>query len=100
MCGVSISRAWLKHSSNLQALNIGASAPRDAINISKVLEILNRHVDKLDPLRAVEEIPSEVSLKKLERFLTRLLETQHVYLSKVSGGSISMQSLVSFRRAM
>lgn len=67
----------------LQALNIGAPAPTEAIDIAKVFEILNRHVDKLDPLRAVEEIPADISLKKLERFLTRLLETQNVNLSKV-----------------
>ncbi|XP_003741565.1 vam6/Vps39-like protein [Galendromus occidentalis] len=67
----------------LKALNIGAPPPTEPINISRVLEILNRHADKLDPLRAVEEIPPEVSLKKLEQFLTGLLETQNVYLSKL-----------------
>ncbi|XP_022644314.1 vam6/Vps39-like protein isoform X2 [Varroa destructor] len=68
----------------LKALDISApAAESDPPDIMEILNLLDRHVDKLDPLRAIEMLPPEVPLQKLEEFITKLLKEQSIQLSKL-----------------
>ncbi|OQR67629.1 vam6/Vps39 protein-like [Tropilaelaps mercedesae] len=68
----------------LKALDISAPAATSGPpNITDILNLLDRHVDKVDPLRVIEMLPSEVPLGKLVHFITKLLETQSTQLSRL-----------------